>query len=1136
MFVRRCIRNTVFVVLIAALLSWGQMSAQTVTASVRGTVLDSMGAEIEGADVVARNLSTGITVKLSTDRTGSYNFQSLPIGTYQLTVTKSGFNVSTTKQFTLDIDQIARVDVKLVVGDNSVSIDVSSDLATQLQTENVTLGTTITSQTLENMPLPGQNFSAATMFVAGAVNPTYSAMGGANGTERNTTASSLPSFNGNRQQTNNYILDGTDINETINNVVGYNPAPEAISQIRVITANADAEYGNVNGGEVVMVTKSGTNNFHGSLYSYYQNQDLTANLWSNNYTGITKGKFHQNQFGATFGGPLLRDKLFFFVDYLGYRNSAAGTGTASVPTQYMRTGDFSEFLGNHNSGVVATTSQLQLYNTSNGLSSITPYANNQIPIVNPVAKYLFQHPEIYPLPNRTGTNRTTSPDSSNYAAPTKTMILNDQGDVRVDYQLGNQDSINARFSKGEASDATPKPVLLITFPAGNRYPFVGGVINEVHTFTSAVQNEFRAGISRISWLQGVPVDNTGLFGNSGDALMGIPLPNGQPYAGFSQINLSSVESNVGTRGAATQYYDNIFDYGDNVTWMYRRHILKIGAQVLRYQQNSYYPSTYGAMGYFSFNGSYTANSLAAKSGSPKTTGYGYADFVLDKSSAQAISGVAGLVGHRQYRLAFYIQDDWKLLPNLTVNIGLRYGYDQPIHEVNNKEVNVDVDHPESCPKCLEFAGQDGNSSALYKPFYKEFMPRIGLSYQLNPAVVIRAGYGITDDLEGTGANLRLTQNAPFIFQYSNTNLTPSTTSAGTPTSVEDGFAQNPNNISVASTIYRAWDHNLRPAFVQQYNLATQVLLMPKLSFQVGYVGEVGQHLIMPLNANQYRTPGNSSTAPFINLVGATGTVYLTKSGGNENYNAMQATLHQSEIHGLSFTLNYTWARAMTNNPGFYGVSGVDGASVFPQNIYDLHADYGPAAYDVRNALNFTGVYALPFGRNRQFGHNLNRVFDEVVGGWKVSANAIMYSGFPITLTSTNVANANNGTTRANQYRPLTVVHRSLQHWFGTDPSATPCSGTDNGTCAYGPELLDTFGTAHVGTERAPGYRIIDMSLFKDFSTYKEQVLSLRVDAFNAFNIASYSAPSNSVNSTTFGQITSTLSPARQFQFAAKYRF
>jgi hypothetical protein len=1124
------------IALVLAILLFGiatQTPAQTVTGSIRGTITDPSGAVVADARITATNVNTGVATTATTDRGGAYNIQALPIGSYVVSVTKSGFSVTAAPPFALEIDQIARIDLKLQLGEVTTTLQVPADAGAILQTENATLGTTVSANTLESMPLSGQNFDAATVFVPGAVLATYRAIGGSNGTERDVDWTTLPSFNGNRGQNNNYVLDGVEINETLNNDIGYNPAPEALQEIRVITGNANAEYGNVSGGEVLMVLKGGTNRFHGSLYSFYENQDLTANLWSSNFNHVPKGVFHQNQFGATFGGPILKNKLFFFADFEGYRNTAAGTGTASVPTQRMRNGDFSELLGVNST----VTTHIQLFNTHNGLSPAVPYANNQIPIVNPVAKYLFAHPEIYPLPNRTGTNLTTSPDTSNYIAPTKSIINNNQGDARIDYTLAAHDSINARFSLGEAWDATPKTVLPITFPGGNDYPFIGGVLNEVHTFSSALQNQFRAGYTRIGWQQATPVDVTGKFGKNGNAVVGIPFPN-QPYSGFSQINLSSAETNIGTRGSATTFYDNIFDYGDDVTWLRGKHFFKFGAQSLRYQQNFFYPSTNGVLGLFSYNGNYTANTLAASTvpAGTRVSGYGFADFVLDESSSQAVGGVAGRVGQRQYRLAFYAQDDWKVTPNLTVNLGLRYGYDQPMYEVNNKEVNVNTDNPSSCPNCLEFAGKNGISRALYKPFYGGFMPRIGFAYQLNPGVVFRGGYGITDDFEGTGGNLRPTQNPPFIFSYTNTGLSPTATSGGTPSPVENGFASAPGNVSVTSTQYKAFAHNLRPALIQQFNLATEILLNSKTTAQIGYVGEVGQHLIVPEQANEYTTPGVPSSGPYFNLVGAGGIVYVTQSEGYENYHALQGTIRQRTSHGLEYTFNYTWARAMTDNPGFYGVSGVDNNSVFQQNIYDPHADYGPAGTDARNSVNFTGVYALPFGRGRDFGKSWNRWLDEAAGGWKISGNAILYSGFPITISSSNVANRNASAARANQYLPLRIVNRSLTNWFGTDPSAKPCTGVFNGTCAYGPELTNTFGTAHINTERAPGYRIIDMSVFKEFTTFREQVIVFRADAFNAFNIASYSAPNNSITSSTFGLISGTLSPARQFQFSAKYRF
>jgi Carboxypeptidase regulatory-like domain len=264
--------------------------AQTVTGSIRGLVTDPGGAVVPGSEITATNVNTGVKTKTTTDKSGNYNIQTLSVGSYTVTATRQGFKTTSVGPIALEIDQIARIDVKLQVGEVSATVEVASESGAILQTDNASLGTTITSNTLESMPLPGQNFSAATVFVPGAVLPTYASLGSTQGTERDTSfaQSTQPSFNGNRMQTNNYIFDGTDINEPLQNTIAYNPAAAAIGQMRIITGNAEAEYGNVNGGEILVVTKGGTNKFHGSLYAFYENQDGTANTWSNDYTKLPR--------------------------------------------------------------------------------------------------------------------------------------------------------------------------------------------------------------------------------------------------------------------------------------------------------------------------------------------------------------------------------------------------------------------------------------------------------------------------------------------------------------------------------------------------------------------------------------------------------------------------------------------------------------------------------------------------------------------------------------------------------------------------------------------------------------------------------------------------------------------------------
>ena len=1123
--------------------------AQTVTGSIRGTVTDATGAVVVEAKVTATNSNTGVATATTTDRSGTYNLQSLPIGTYVVSAEKTGFKITADSPFALEIDQIAKIDLKLQVGDVTTTIEIAPDAGAILQTEDASLGTTITASTLENMPLPGQNFATATVLVPGAVLPTYGSLGSQQGWERVTSfaSSTEPSFNGNRMQTNNYILDGTDINEPLQNTIAYNPAAEAIGEMRIITGNADAEYGNVNGGEILIVTKAGTNKFHGSLYEFYENQLWQANSFANKdlIPIAPRADFHQSQFGATFGGPIFHNKLFFFMDYEGFRNTTAtSTSVISVPSLRMRTGDFSELLGaptlDYNLSIPAAQYK-QLYNTSTGLATATPYVNDQLPVANPVAQYVFAHPEFYPKPNRPSSN-ANSPDTNNYGGYNKSAYVNNQGDIRVDYNPSSKDALTARYSQGGAYDDPIVAVLSFEFPGGNDYPFRNGVINEVHTFSSNLQNEFRAGYTRVDDLSGVPFDSTGQFPTGSDSKVGYPY--GSPYPGFTESNISTAEKNIGTLGVIQNFIDNIFDYGDTVTWLHGKHIIKGGAQILRYQENFYYGGNAGTMGEFVYNGIFTKDTTLSTIG----TGYGFADFVLDQSENQQVNGTAGRVGQRQYRMAFFGEDEWKLTPKLTLNLGLRYGYDQPLYEVNNKEVNVDVKNPQNCPACLLTAGKNGASNALYNAFHKQFMPRVSFAYQMDPKQVIRGGYAITDDFEGMGSAQRLTANPPFISSYYYQSGSPTATTAGNPIKVSQGF--NAGGLNLVQSKYNAWDPNIKPELIQQYNLTLQTLLTNSFTFQIGYVGNVAQHLVIPEPINQATVPGSAATEPFSALVGATGQVYMTSAEGYSNYNAMQVQLRQRQVHGLETTLNYTWSKNMTNNPGYFGTGGVDGPGVYPQNIYNPHGDYGVAAFDTRNAANFVGTYAVPFGHGRDFGSNVNRFVDWAIGGWKVSANAVMYSGFPITIGSSSQSNSNNGGgARANQYHKLTIVNRSLLHWFGTGQDVLPCQATTaptsgtpplntNGVaCAYGSELSNSFGTANVGTERAPGFRDVDVSAFKQFRTFGEQSFQFRADAFNVGNISSYAAPGDTATTTaTFGQITSNLSPPRQIQMSLKYEF
>lgn len=1111
---------------IAMLLLSPAAFAQTVTGSIRGAVTDEAGSVIPGATVTVTNAATGVHSTTITNGSGEYSVRFLQIGQYKLTVGAAGFGTQEVGPFSLEVDQLAKIDVKLKVGAATTTVNVSAETSPILNTESATLGETFTENTINSVPLNGRDFSQLTVYTPGAVSTSFGSYGGSSSAERDTSSATSPNVNGNRQQSNNYLLDGQEINENLNNLIGYNPSPDALAQMRVITSNANAEFGNVNGGEILLVTKSGGNKFHGSAFGFLENYNLDANSWTNdnNPVPVPKNPFTQTIFGGTIGGPILRDRLFFFADYEGYRWHQGGLTNYSVAPLAFRSGDLSAI----------QALNIQLYDTQtvgpNGQP--VPFQNNHIPILNPVAQYLFSNQAAYPLPN----NPTSDPTGvfNNFVGPTNSFQRNDQGDVRIDWNLHQSDVISGRYSQGYAQNGQVTDPLPVEFPSASNYPDHFFNLTWTHTFNPSIVNMARASYGRIRFNSGVSVDPSGIFGLLGNQKVGIPSK-AQQTAGFSLQAFngsgSGAVSNFGVNPTPEIFIDNIFEYADDLTVQRGRHLMKFGGEFIRYQQNSFYPGNNGELGQFIYNGSYTSNPSIAQGGAP---GYSFADFLLNRSNDVAIGNVNGRTGQRQWRDAFYAQDDFKVMPNLTLNLGLRYEYDQPIYEVNNKQANLNL-----ATGAIEYAGVDGNSRALYDPVYTNFMPRIGFAYQVKPRIVIRGGFGITNYLEGTGANLRLTQNPPFHTDFEQQGQSPSvsngvyspgtfyTTTAGFPTTV------------VPTTTFYAWKKNLRPAFISEYSLTTEYELTSTSSLTVGYIGEGGHHLTDPQFGNQLLAPG--TTAPYANVVGQNGVVKITASDSAMNYNALQAIYRQRYKAGLEFTANYTYAKSLTDDVGYYGVSNIQ-QQFYQQNAYDLHSEWGPAGEDVRHALSVTGEYDLPFGHGMKYGAGWNYAVNSALGGWKISGSSVTYSGFPVTITSpanySSQVFAYGGAARPNQYLPLQIQNRSINHWFGTAPGLTDVCGPNgfDGTCIYGQQPNNTFGNMRPGSLRAPDFNNIDMAVAKSFPVWRENRFDFRADFFNAFNIASYGNPDNGITDSSFGQITSTRSTERHIQFELKYAF
>ncbi len=1151
---------------LAAVLSCGGVGvAQNVTGAVNGTVTDPSGAVIPNATVEVKNVDTGVVTPTTTNGAGLYSVRFLPIGRYTVSIAAPGFETQTVPPFQLEIDQTAKVDGKLSAGGSATSVDVTT-VAPILNTNDSSLGISLSTTEIENIPLNGRNFSSVTLFQPGAVNTDPQGLTGGNAIERNTYNNGIVSINGNRNQANNYTLDGADLNEGQNNLIGYNPAPDSLQEVRVISANAPAQFGNANGGAVVSVLRSGTNQFHGSAYGYLENYNLDANSWGNKHQApteitnsdgtttlvpnpVAKNPYTQSIFGGTIGGPIIRNRLFFFADYEGTRRHTGGQQTASVLPAAFRKGDFSSLL--------TQSSPIQLYDSQNGFR---PYANNQVPVTNPVAQYLFAHPELYPLPNAGVANGVFG---GNYRGAQRSFTENNQGDIKIEYDKGAANKFTAFYSQSNAFDGQTA-LIPVFFPPQNVYPTKLGGGSWIHTFSPAIVNEARFGFTRIRWDNSIPTDPSGNFGLNGNKIVGIPF-GAQGYAGFSNQGIGGDASSVGTTANIQVLRDNTFNYYDNLTWQKGKQLFSIGGQATRYQQNYINASNYGFLGTFNYSGVFT--------GLAGSNGYAPADFVLNRVAETQLGSEVGLVGNRQWRVAGYVQDDYRATDKLTLNLGVRYEYDEPWREANNKTANVVlstgvVEYAGRVPAGAIAGAQVCPTTACYNGNYTQIQPRIGFAYQATQRLVLRGGYGATSFFEGDASNQRLTSSPPFAQGSDLKALAPSATSAGTPFSTVTGFTPQFS----ATSQYSVWPQNQQPAYIHNFNLTTEWALTGSTTLQVSYLGETGHHLADYRNANQLTLAQAQRIAtvdpnaalpenvtPYAGLVGQYGNLLVTESAAISNYNAGQVTLRQRSSHGLEYTFNYTYGRAMTTSSGNYGVPNVNGQNGAFQDGYNQAADYGPAGQDVRHNLNGVIVYALPVGRGQQFGGHLNPVLDLLVGGWKGSATIIAYSGLPVTINGPTTSNTNSfGQQRANYYRHIRVRNRSINNWFGTDttvnsPETITVTNADGTTgtqvvnactqpeaqsfgCAYGPAAALTFGTASVGSERAPGYLQSDMSAFKDFHITERQAIGFRSDFFNVFNIASYGNPDNTITDSNFGQIGGVRSGPRQIQFSAHYQF
>jgi hypothetical protein len=1062
------------------------LAGQGTSGSFTGTVSDATGAVIQGASVTATSVDSGRTWRTQTNDVGVYNLPSVPPGVYTLAIEAAGFKRLATNSITLEVNQVARLDLKLELGTVGETVEVKG-LSAVLQTETTQLGSVISGTTSVNLPLNGRNFVQLSLLAPGVVTYDFNTFTGGS------TGGGQPLVNGNRAQANNYRLDGMDANETEDNVIAYSPNVDAIQEFRLITTNPPAEYGNSMGGIINTTLKSGTNQYHGSLFEFLRNDKLNSNTWFGNATRLPRTHFNQNIFGGTIGGPIKRNRLFFFADYQGWDRALGTTSSAFtvIPTAW-RSGNLSSL----SSQLYDPLTQTQ---PTPGTYVRQMFPGNQIPLsrINPVALNLFSNPSLYPLP-LIGSN------SNNWNGAGKQTIIEKIGDAKIDYTISTKDTLMGRYSQGE-NDNTPVSALRTnpTQPAITKT--LSGVVNWNHTFSPRVLNEARVGVNRFH--QTVLTSDTGNIGNLAQQI-GIPGGN-SPGPGLPLLTIAGVSS-LGARGSDSITATTTFQYTDSLTFSKGRHLFKTGAEILRYRQNRFYGSNNGIFGAFDFNGSYTSQIGV------NNTGSGVADFLLGYPDNVGKSLVAPW-GQRSVREGYFFQDDFKVRRNLTLNLGLRYEYNTPYVEVANRQSNFDM----STGKQI-FAGQNGASRALYDSDKKGFQPRFGLAWtpeRFHDRLVVRMGYGILNYLEATGTNRRLTLNPPYVYdlflQYDNRFIGQSIT---------DGFT-NLVPGSTPSGSLRVWPKVLKPAFIQQWNVTTEYQLSSDLTLSVGYVGEDATHLMLSDRYWSQALPGPGPVQQrrrSYSVLPLATEIVVTDPILKMNYQGLQSSLRKRFSKGLELTASYTYSHAMSNNAGFYGTP--VGNSANPQNYSDLRAEWGPAAMDVRHNFIGSTSYELPFGTNKRFLSHANRVANALLGGWMTSGVLSLRTGLPLTIVEAqDVSNTGSSGPRPNVLSNpiLSSDQRTPGQWFNTSVFVTQAPGT--------------FGNAGPGIVRNPGITNLDFALQKRMPIREGKYLEFRTEAFNLSNTPVFTAVGNSLGGSSFGKITAAQAE-RQVQFGLKLYF
>ena len=1125
MFVRsHVLRSGMYLIAIAT-----GASAQVTTGTIVGVAADPSGAVIPNAAITVTHLGTKDTRRTQTNERGEFNVPLVRIGEHSITAEKQGFRTQTQTGITLQVDQTVRVEFVLQIGTVSEQVEVTS-AAPLVDASTSSLGQVIGNKRILDLPLNGRNTFALGL-LAGNTIPVQG-MG-----------TNLPFVTGGgRFGLNDVLLDGVDNNTSVTSGsigragIAYTPSVDAVEEFKVKTSTFSAEYGRSAGGIISATTKSGTNTLHGSAWEFLRNEKLDANNFFSNAGGLKRQAFKQNQFGFTLGGPVQlpkiyrgKDRTFFFGDFDGTRRrTTASSSLLDIPSPAFRTGDFSTYTPR------IFDPRARRIGPSGSVIS-TPLPGNLIPqsLIHPGSAATLA---LLPNPNFGAAGAQTR----NYLRIAPRPFSNNQGDVKIDQRLGASDTLSGRFSLSNSNNPNPGSFDGFIGAGGNSVRNTrSAALTETHIISPRIVNEFRAGFARHNG-SGVPNDTAAgvAFAQKNNIAM-FPFPlQAFPsivFAFSGQISSATQFSGIGG-GNPDLAIENTFQWADNLSLTRGNHTFKIGADARRYRFDDI-----NGGGTLLFGSIFSSSSDTAGSGAP------LADFLFGYPSGTDGRQLLDWTRQRDFYAGLFVQDDWRISPRLTLNIGMRYDlYTQPV-DARDRGGLFDLRTGKNA-----LPGQDGFSRAIVSADHNNFAPRLGFAYSATSKLTVRSGAGIffarkeqNQGVTQIGANIPNTPTVLFpVVSASGTLTPPVTISSPLQVAPSDPYFKGITAANPVSFNTRAPDFLNSPSpYVAQWNLSLQYELKKDLVVETSYSGTKGTKLIARVNLNQIpmeaalagRTSQADRPYPHIN-----NTVGIDAGIANSMYHSLNLRMEKRYSAGFTFLTNYTWSKNLESNGNGDSSFNQNGGTTLPIDSYNLDKERSYAPLDVPHVFNFNYGYELPFGASKRW-LNHNGPANWFLGGWQFNGILTMRSGFPTDIRSTRIPSGNQTYATLNVPDRVPGVsiylpNRSVDGYFNpaafTDPQQIR-NATGN--------LITQFGNSARRVARGPGSRNLDFSLFKNFRPVERLNVQFRAEAFNlsntpTFTLPSASAPALTIGNPGFGKLASSSATGRQVQFGLKLSF